>query len=161
MFRHHFTRKLLLESSDQHLLRNILYSQAEIQIKKSIIWWSIWMNQSHLIVNSKFLIFRKIFEKVILTVAPFFGDSAKKCSIFYELWKMSNDTPDEYYDFVNTAYWRTCSLLLEETVREGFRTASIAFSIITVCAYLKYSLIVPQRHSLIRVRFFNWLKCNQ
>ena len=33
---------------------------------------------------------------------------------------MSNDTPDEYYDFVNTAYWRTCSLLLEETVREGF-----------------------------------------
>ena len=33
---------------------------------------------------------------------------------------MSNDTPDEYYDFVNTAYWRTCSLLLEETVRKGF-----------------------------------------
>ena len=32
---------------------------------------------------------------------------------------MSNDTPDEYYDFVNTAYWRTCSLLLEETVRKG------------------------------------------
>ena len=33
---------------------------------------------------------------------------------------MSNDTPDEYYDFVNTAYWRTCSLLMEETVRKGF-----------------------------------------
>ena len=43
---------------------------------------------------------------------------------------MSNDTPDEYYDFVNTAYWRTCSLLLEETVRKGSRGSRI-LSIIT------------------------------
>ena len=41
---------------------------------------------------------------------------------------MSNDTPDEYYDFVNTAYWRTCSLLLEETVRKGFIAVSRMFS---------------------------------
>ena len=42
---------------------------------------------------------------------------------------MSNDTPDEYYDFVNTAYWRTCSLLLEETVRKGFIAVSRMFSV--------------------------------
>ena len=35
---------------------------------------------------------------------------------------MCNETPEEYYEFVNTAYWRTCSLLLEETVRNGFLT---------------------------------------
>ena len=40
---------------------------------------------------------------------------------------MSNDTPDEYYDFVNTAYWRTCSLLLEETVRKGSLELSLEF----------------------------------
>ena len=76
MFHLHFIRKLLSELSNQHLSLNILYSLVEIQIKKSIIWWSIWMNQSHSIVNLKFLIFRKIFEKVILTVVSL---SRRKC----------------------------------------------------------------------------------
>ena len=48
---------------------------------------------------------------------------------------MSNDTPDEYYDFVNTAYWRTCSLLLEETVRKGFPDRFIKWGASIRCSF--------------------------
>jgi len=48
---------------------------------------------------------------------------AFNCELEILNFQMSNDTPDEYYDFVNTAYWRTCSLLLEETVRTSFTSS--------------------------------------
>ena len=56
---------------------------------------------------------------------------------------MSNDTPDEYYDFVNTAYWKTCSLLLEETVRKGFIAVSRIFSVTNDSPLLSYSSKAP------------------